>query len=216
MKAIRDDLLPRVKHADPIMQPELIKKIHNQLDVPVRALNEQLKRIREEVEAQTAQQQVVEVGTLRTIYPALDLVDENMIIMAPVRVLDSESQVPRWQNTVVCSNKERFTLSNEELLKRGWYAPALERTDIRVAEERYSPEVIKGFLDGSVSGSLKETFSEIRRIIQHYIDFGDERTYDFLTCWIIGTPSTVKRPSCPCTTFRQYGTRPPGTKSCQS
>ena len=78
-------------------------------------------------------------------------------------------------------------LTNEELLKRGWYAPALERTDIRVAEERYSPEVIKGFLEGSLSGDLKETFSEIRRIIQHYIDFSDDRTYDFLTCWIIGT-----------------------------
>ena len=47
-------------------------------------------------------------------------------------------------------------LTNEELLKRGWYAPALERTDIRVAEEGYSPEVIKGFLEGSLSGRLEE------------------------------------------------------------
>src|SRR5208283_4354191 len=187
LKRIRDDLLPKVKRADPIMQPELIKKIHNQLDVSVRALNEQLKQIREEAEPQNPQQEVIEVGSLKTIYPALDMVDENMIIMAPVRVIDSESQFPRWQNTVVSSAKERFTLTNEELLKRGWYAPALERTDIRVAEERYSPEVIKGFLEGSLSGSLKETFSGIRRIIQHYIDFSDDRTYDFLTCWIIGT-----------------------------
>ena len=155
--------------------------------LPVKALNEQMKQIREEAEPQNPQQEVVEVGSLRTIYPALDMVDENMIIMAPVRVLDGETQVPRWQNTVVSSTKERFMLTNEELLKRGWYAPALERTDIRVAEERYSPEVIKGFLEGSLSGSLKETFSEIRRIIRHYIDFSDDRTYDFLTCWIIGT-----------------------------
>src|SRR5208283_3443844 len=63
LKRIRDDLLPKVKHADPIMQPELIKKIHDQLDVPVRALNEQLKLIREE-EARHAQQEVIEVGTL--------------------------------------------------------------------------------------------------------------------------------------------------------
>ncbi len=187
LKSIRDRLLPRVKKADPIMQPELIKKIHAEFAVPIKALNEQIKQIREEAEPQNPQQQVVEVGSLRTIYPALDMVDENMIIMAPVRVLDGESQVPRWQNTVVSSVKERFMLTNEELLKRGWYAPALERTDIRVAEERYSPEVIKGFLEESLSGDLKETFSEIRRIIQHYIDFSDHRTYDFLTCWIIGT-----------------------------
>ena len=50
LKMIRDALLPRVKQADPIMQPELIKKIHDQLDVPVRALNEQLKRMREVVQ----------------------------------------------------------------------------------------------------------------------------------------------------------------------
>ena len=48
LKRIRDDLLPKVKRADPIMQPELIKKIHDELDVPVRALNEQLKQIRAE------------------------------------------------------------------------------------------------------------------------------------------------------------------------
>ena len=187
LKMIKDRLLPRVKQADPIMQPELIKKIHDQLDIPLRALNEQLKRMRTEGEAQAAQQEVIEVGSLRIVNPALDLIDGAMIIMAPIRVLDAETQVPRWQNTVVSSTRERFTLSNEELLKRGWYAPALERTDIRVAEERYSTEAINGFLEGSLSGSVKETFSEIRRIIQHYIDFSDDRTYDFLTCWIIGT-----------------------------
>ena len=122
LKRIRDDLLPKVQRADPIMQPELIKKIHAEFGVTIKALNEQMKQIRDQAEPQNLQQEVVEVGTLRTIYPALDLVDENMIIMAPVRVLDGEGHVPRWQNAVVCSNKERFTLSNEELLKRGWYA----------------------------------------------------------------------------------------------
>src|SRR5208283_3963180 len=187
LKRIRDDLLPKVKRADPIIQPELIKKIHAEFGVTTKALNEQMKQMREEAVPQNPQQEIVEVGSLRIVNPALDMVDGAMIIMAPVRVLDGETQVPRWQNTVVCSNKERFVLTNEELLKRGWYAPALERTDIRVAEERYSPEVIKGFLEGSLSGSLKETFSEIRRIIKHYIDFSDDRMYDFLACWIIGT-----------------------------
>ncbi len=187
LKKIRDDLLPRMKKADPIMQPELIKKIHDQLDVPVRALNEQLKRIEVAPQKHVDHAESVEVGSLRTIYPALDMVDENMIIMARVRVLDAETQVPRWQNTVVSSTQERFMLTNEELLKRGWYAPALEGTDIRVAEERYSQEVINGFLEGSLPGDLRRTFSEIRSIIQHYIDFSDHRTYDFLACWIIGT-----------------------------
>ena len=100
----------------------------------------------------------MEVGALRTISPALDIVDGPMVIMAPKRVIDSESQVPRWQNTVVTSGKERFSLSDEELLKRGWYAPTLERSDIRVAKERYSTEAINGFLHGGLSGDLRKTY----------------------------------------------------------
>ena len=93
LKKIRDDLLPKVKRADPIMQPDLIKKIHEKLAIPVKALNEQLKRIRDEELAQGNKgEELVEVGALRTVSPALDLVDGKMIIMAPVRVLDTETQ----------------------------------------------------------------------------------------------------------------------------
>ena len=49
LRRIKDDLLPRVNSAYPIMQPDLIKRIHERLDVPVKALNEQLKLIRNEV-----------------------------------------------------------------------------------------------------------------------------------------------------------------------
>lgn len=185
---IRDSLLPKVKRSDPIMQPDLVKKIHEKLGIPVKALNEQLKKIKvAEVKQDNEGEELVEVGALATINPALDLVDGKMIIMAPVRVLDPESRALRWQNTVVISDRDRFTLTNEELLERGWYAPALERTNIQVAEERYSAETIKGYLDGSLSGDLQKAFSEIRSIIKRYIDFSDERTYDFLACWIIGT-----------------------------
>ncbi len=187
LRRIKDDLLPRVNDADPIMRPDLIKRIHGRLDVPVKALNEQLKLIRREVVKPSEADQLVEVGALRTINPALDLVDETMVIMAPKRVIDSESQVPRWQNTVVTSGKERFPLTNEELLKRGWYAPALERSDIRVAEERYSTETINGFLRGALSSDLRKTYTDIRNAILTHIDFSDDRTYDFLACWIIGT-----------------------------
>jgi hypothetical protein len=48
-------------------------------------------------------------------------------------------------------------------------------------------QAIKGFLDGSLSGDLLKSFSDIKSIIRRYIDFSDERTYDFLACWIIGT-----------------------------
>jgi len=188
LRRIRDDLLPRVERADPIMQPDLIKRIHDKLDVPVKALNEQLKRVKERDRANCDKDEhFMELGALTTISPALDLVNGAMVIMAPKRVMDSENQVPRWQNTVVTSDKEHFVLTNEELLKRKWYAPALERTDIRVAEERYSVQTIDGYLQGARSGDLKKTYTDIRNTIPLYIDFSDERTHDFVTCWIMGT-----------------------------
>ncbi len=127
------------------------------------------------------------MGALTTVNPALDFIGDTALIMAPQRVMDAETRVPHWQNTVVTSDRERFVLSHEELIGRGWYTPDLERTDIRVAEERYSSAVINGFLDGALSGNLQKTFSEIRDAIRRFIDFTDERTYDFLACWIIGT-----------------------------
>jgi DNA primase len=187
LKSIRDELLPRVIQADPIIQPELVKRIHEKLDLPIKVLNEQLKVMKDREANQKKDMEPLEVGALATVNPALDFIGDTALIMAPQRVMDAETRVPHWQNTVVTSKRERFVLSHEELLGRGWHTPDMDRTDIRVAEERYSPEVIKGFLNGSLSGDIQKTFSEVRAAMQRYIDFTDERVYDFLACWIIGT-----------------------------
>jgi DNA primase catalytic core len=187
LKRIRDELLPRVMQADPIMQPELVKKIHEKLNIPVKALNEQLKLARGQESDQKKQIEALEVCALTTINPALDFIGDTAVIMTPQRVMDVESRVPRWQNTVVTTGRERFVISHEELIARGWHTPELDRTDIRVAEERYASAAINGFLDGSRSGNINKTFSDIRGAIQRFIDFTDQRVYDFLACWAIGT-----------------------------
>jgi hypothetical protein len=186
LKQIRDELLPRVLQADPIMQPDLIKRIHEKLNIPVKALNEQLKLIRERAPQKKEQFEPLDMGALTTVNPALDFIGDAALIMAPQRVMDTETRIPHWQNTVVTSHRERFPLTHEELIARDWHTPDLERTDIRVAEERYSSGVIKGFLNGSLSGNIQKTFSDIRNAVRRYIDFTDERVYDFLACWIIG------------------------------
>jgi DNA primase len=187
LKKTRDELLHRVIQADPILQPELINRIHEKLDVPVKALNEQLKVMRDREKNQKKEVEAVEMGALATVNPALDFVGDTALIMAPQRVMDMETRIPLWQNTVVTSRRERFVLNHEELLAREWHTPDLERTDIRAAEERYSSAVVKGFLNGSLSGDIQNTFQGVRDAIRRYIDFTDERVYDFLACWIIGT-----------------------------
>lgn len=47
--------------------------------------------------------------------------------------------------------------------------------------------MIRGFLNGSLSGNLEKTFLDIRDAIRRYIDFTDGRVYDFLACWTVGT-----------------------------
>jgi DNA primase catalytic core len=186
LRRVKDDLLPRVKKADPICQPDLIRKIHDELDIGVRALNEQLRLINVPADGDD-DAEGAEVLDLQTINPALDLVDGTMILLAPQKVRSVGNPIPLWQNTVVTSDRERFVLTHEELSARGWHAPSLERVDVRVAEERYSRQVIEGFLDGNSHGDIAATFQEIRRTIKLYLDFTDERTYDYLACWIIGT-----------------------------
>jgi DNA primase catalytic core len=183
---VRDDLLPRVKKADPICQPDLIKKIHEELDIGVRALNEQLRLIEVPLDSGVSAEES-EVLDLQTINPALDLVDGTMILLAPQKVRSAGNPIPRWQNTVITSARESFVLTHQELSARDWHAPSLERVDVRIAEERYSRQVIEGFLNGSLNGDIAAAFREIRRTLKLYLDFTDERTYDYLACWIIGT-----------------------------
>jgi len=110
---IRDELLPRIVHTDPIMQPDLIKRIHERLDVPVKALSEQLKLVREREANQKTEMKPLEVSSLINVNPALDFIGDTALIMAPQRVIDAETRVPHWQNTVVTSDRERFVLSHE-------------------------------------------------------------------------------------------------------
>ncbi len=63
-----------------------------------------------------------------------------------------------------------------------WNAPTF------VWLKRDTPQrIINGFLHGGLSCDLKKTYTDIRNAILTHIDFSDNRTYDFVTCWIIGT-----------------------------
>jgi hypothetical protein len=93
LRKVRDDLLPRVKKADPICQPDLIKKIHEELDIGVRALNEQLRLIEVPLDSGDSAEES-EVLDLQTINPALDLVDGTMILLAPQKVRSVEIPFP--------------------------------------------------------------------------------------------------------------------------
>ena len=72
------------------MQPELVKTIHERLNVPVKVLNEQLKGMRERETNQKKDTEPLEVGALITVNPALDFIGYTALVMAPQRVMDAE------------------------------------------------------------------------------------------------------------------------------
>ena len=139
------------------------------------------------VDTVTARAEPKKVVNLKAVRPALDLVDGTMILSAPRQVVELGNQAPQWENTVITSKRERFPLCAEDLANRGWFAKDLDKIDVRVAEERYSRHVIEGFLQGNLSGDLADAYHGIKDTIGLYLDFTDARTYDYLTCWIIGT-----------------------------
>ncbi len=184
---VTQELVPRIMKTQPISQHDLIKRISRDFDIPIKNLNEQIKQTDMIVDTVTARAEPKEVVNLKAVRPALDLVDGTMILSAPRQVVELGNQAPQWENTVITSKRERFPLCAEDLANQGWFAKDLDKIDIRVAEERYSRHVIEGFLQGKLSGDLAEAFHGIKDTVGLYLDFTDARTYDYLTCWIIGT-----------------------------
>ena len=84
---------------------------------------------------------------------------------------------------MVTSNRDCFPLRHDELRKRGYYCNNL----ITPSKPRYSQQVIQDFLAGKVRGNIVEAYLSIRMAFGKYLDFADQRTFDYLTVWTIGT-----------------------------
>jgi len=54
-------------------------------------------------------------------------------------------------------------------------------------EQRWSREGIEGFINGAEPVEPSQLFARIREIFRAYIELSDQRLYDFLTLWSIGT-----------------------------
>ncbi|MBI5251907.1 MAG: toprim domain-containing protein [Desulfomonile tiedjei] len=180
-----DKLLLRSRKLMPIQREELFQKIHRQLKIPVKVIKEQYASLSTRAHAQDGQSATE--FTDRSIAPSLDFVDGTTIMLVPRRVRQPNDPAPYWQNTIVTSGRERFVLTQAELASRGWYAEALEQSDLSLAKVRYSPEVVERFLYGKAKGDLVQTYERIRETMRVYLDLPEDETYDFLTAWAIGT-----------------------------
>ena len=126
---------------------------------------------------------ILDLGQLTCVHPALDYVQGITLVQIPQLQPNPKTGRPQWVPFMVTSKREFFPLEPEELHKRGFYV----ESSVVPAPRRYSPEAIADFLAERREGDIKKAFPRIVRILRHYLDFEDSRTFVYLAAWITGT-----------------------------
>jgi len=112
-----------------------------------------------------------------TIHPALDFTSEHAYVGQIVR----ERRFQSLQ--IICDIRSilNFTDVNGEVSNVN-----LKCVNFKM-EQRWSSEGIDGFLNGKEPIKPSQLFARLRKLFRGYIELSDERLYDFLTLWSIGT-----------------------------
>ena len=126
---------------------------------------------------------LLDVTDKKAIHPALDIADDTLIMSVPQATTNPETGAIDWVPFIVTSDREFFRLESSELLKRGYVTTVQGMGDV----PRYSTNVIKGFVNGTLTGEMVFAFRRIHTLLMRNVDFPDENTHVFLACWIIGT-----------------------------
>ena len=123
-------------------------------------------------------------NTKRTvIHPALNIDKEKVLLSQFMIYLDGETE--KEYLTLIGSDKKFCIIKEEEDFTKNNYKPLYFPNKL---DNRWSPDSIKHFLNGSCPVvTMKDTFETVKAEIKEYIDLPDDRMYDFMACWIIGT-----------------------------
>lgn len=115
------------------------------------------------------------------VHPALDFKKETAYvgIALPDRVRGTVVHRPYF-----VTETEMFGMTDEELGKRNI---ELAHRDLPSDISRWSVEGVKRFLKGKEDIDPKKLYNSVMQAIHEYIDFQDERHYDLVALWNIGT-----------------------------
>jgi hypothetical protein len=115
------------------------------------------------------------------VHPALDFKKETAYvgIALPERVRGKTVHHPYF-----VTETEIFGMTDEELGKRNI---ELVHKDLPSDISRWSIEGIKRFLNGKEDINPEKLYNSIMQAIHEYIDFQDQRYYDLVALWNIGT-----------------------------
>ncbi len=174
-----ETVLRRVRDMLPLEREATVKRIAGKLGVPKKAVEDHIASLA----ALDESLGFLDLTDKRVIHPALDMADDTFIMSVPQATANPETGAIEWVPFIVTSDREFFRLESSELLKRGYVSTVEGMGDAA----RYSTHVIMGFVRGVLTGEIVPTFRRIHTLLRRNVDFPDENTHVFLTCWIIGT-----------------------------
>lgn len=127
---------------------------------------------------------VVSDDSIYKLNPAIDFYKNIVFMTFPINIeMDKTKEVHLIPHLVtskrtICEIKKNYI---DELNIR-------MRTVPFFLEEKVSPEFIRKFLNNELEKTtLNEVYENIKNELKKYLHFDDEKEYDFITLWIIGT-----------------------------
>jgi hypothetical protein len=125
------------------------------------------------------QSQETQVEQLYELTPAQDFHGTTAYVSIPLQIIANKKV--KYIPHIICSLREKFELTDENLYSRGLYSNRYP-----MPLPRWSHKSIEKFLSGE-NINIQDIFLEIQAIFEEYIDFNDKRWYEFMACWVIGT-----------------------------
>lgn len=125
--------------------------------------------------------QIKESRNIVDFTPAQDFHDQTAYTAVPL--VEWEGSSRKNDMHVITSDRIKILLNEEKLFALGMHPIRKPSLD----ESRWSQSSVEEYISGRIKGDFEAVYKRIRSLYAIYIDFGDERWVDVLTCWCIGT-----------------------------
>ncbi len=122
----------------------------------------------------------------KRVHPSIDVVDGVAYVGVdlPCEVKDEKGKTQLKEfRFLIGSDGSKILCVKEELAKR---KIQLSHSVVKLPN-RWSLESVKAWLDGKAKVEPDELYVAVKTAFETFIEFEDERIYDFLTLWTVGT-----------------------------
>lgn len=118
-----------------------------------------------------------------SIHLALDFTDNKVYVSQFMPYLDEDQEVEYL--TLISSDKKFIIVKNDDDLTKNNLKALYMPNKI---DGRWSKKSIHEYLNGKNDNvTIEDVFNDLNNNMKQYIDLPDEKMYDFLSCWAIGT-----------------------------